>query len=1432
MLLFNLLSKIDLLVENERKELEFKAREGIIFSIQEIIKKMNYANYRDEIILIGRTITGIKFACRIYDIYNSVTFKLDKRQEMEKNKIFLATLDNLVRHRINKEIENVSSSSSSSSKTSWIYERISNLLKKNKFDTIYAREENFFEELEMTQYQFYSPVKFWTLRVKLIDSLVIKIIEDVLGEKENCRILCQIIAFQNEEIKIFADKMGIIERCIVEYKIQPEKWYRIKNEEKKYEIPLAKNCITNAEIEINASCKVIENFDLTQIEMQNNLQALKVLMVYDIECCKSNDTPGFVDANEDKIIMIGIKISRVGKSLKVNSSNNKYEFDDFNENNCFIEMGFCLGTCDKNLKLHHDTIVVEFESEKLMIESFLFLIKHFKIDILCGYNNNDFDDRYVMTRASKLGIENEQLQVSIMKYDVIKLVKSKKGQKSFGAKQVELLKIPGVISLDLMIVEALKSKSGKYISLGFLSSNILGITKEEMDHHLIPSYYKSKEGRTKLTSYCMQDVECTFKILQVRRYISSLIEESRTKITSITNILLDGISKQIGNIIELFMYDENVIQISEMVNLQGLSYFGGLCLIPKIGLHISKFKIISTLDFNSLYPSIMIANNMGPDTLLFYKDVKKLYPNWVRGEDYIQIGKYELIDNKLKVSYDDLDCVFVAPKHKVSIFTKFLKNFLRMRANVREEIYKIEDELRTRNLDKQSVERLKVNKNTLNESQLSYKLAANGTYGFLGSLYSAKSNKFVASAITCEGRNMLTIVQWMTTNIYIPGGCFPFSNLFKAPPRIIYGDTDSVFVKIKYKREYKSLMQISFIVGTHISVMVSSLFRPPNCLALEKNFGSCMLFSKKKYSSLKHELDTSKSIFSLIQDCIEEYNSSEFDHNKLLNEIQQNYDDLLRENLNILLKPSNSPKIDIDVLVSPFEESIIDIKMFDKHSKSLIDDYQEILNFEKEDKVNTTFNTMLLKKLEKGGDIVFNTYIPKRKEQFKKLNLFMWDVRIMTMLLPKIKYQSKIDHKGIDVVKAGGCKFIKNLQESILKTLLMDTGIDYEERKNIVVTDIKNLVTNIVQNNMPIHEYIESKKIQKNIKSVSGVNKNSYTNEKQPQIITAIKKFGRTKSTIDVSVGSLVHYVMVYDKMGNSMSKNISFCAEDPTYIFDNDLQINIVYYIEKLKKMLMRTITPLYLNVYLNFISKYATKEEKEKLTKENRNILKQQENQIDKIINVSKIDSKIVKNYDDLKTNKYFKNFKNTKKCEMCFQNEQENNSGFCYSCIRNKKEECQKIIKNKIEEQNKLVLEQNNYQTKCNICQSNDIKNKETIICVNVTCDIYWPRKVVEKKINNNRHNTIYDIEDICSNNNDQIENKHEEDDDDDDLSVVYSKKSIIVDNNNSNSITNNKINTKAKRKQKCINNKNANVNVRNVTNKKSKQSKIDNFFKKCN
>jgi DNA polymerase delta subunit 1 len=241
---------------------------------------------------------------------------------------------------------------------------------------------------------------------------------------------------------------------------------------------------------------------------------------------------------------------------------------------------------------------------------------------------------------------------------------------------------------------------------------------------------------------------------------------------------------------------------------------------------------IPVLDFNSLYPSNMIAFNLSPDTLVYVKKYdargNKVSQEGPDGDDLKAKGY--VID---EIAYDSHDpegrtvCGFVQPTsdpRTIGMLPMTLDILLKKRKETRKLMETTEDESQ---------------KSVLNGLQLAYKVVANSVYGQAGSRTSAIRKIEVAACTTAAGRDRLQFAKSIIETEY--------------DGEIVYGDTDSIFIKFKTN----SLME-SIDLAKKAADRITSLCRRPYKIEYEKTFYPFILFCRKRYVGMMYEDDASK----------------------------------------------------------------------------------------------------------------------------------------------------------------------------------------------------------------------------------------------------------------------------------------------------------------------------------------------------------------------------------------------------------------------------------------------------------------------------------------------------------------------------------------------------------------------------------------------
>ncbi len=404
------------------------------------------------------------------------------------------------------------------------------------------------------------------------------------------------------------------------------------------------------------------------------------------------------------------------------------------------------------------------DDEREIILKFVNAIKRLDPDVIVGYNQNNFDWPYLKKRAEKHGI---RLDIGRDRSEL-----SLKGGRP---------KIAGRLNVDLYDI-ALKMSDVKIKKLENVAE-YLGTKVEIADIEAKDIYrFWTKGEREKVLRYAKQDVLNTYliaeELLPMHYELSKLIRLPLDDVTRMgrgkqVDYLLLSEAHKIGEVAP------NPLEIEE-------SYEGAFVLEPARGLH----ENVICLDFAAMYPSIMIAYNISPDSL-------------VRGE---------------------CDDCYVAPEvgHK---FRKkpdgFFRRILKMLVERRREIKK-----RMKELDPNSHEyRL------LDIKQSALKVLINSIYGYTGWTLARWYCRECAEATTAWGRHCIKRAIRIAKDMGF---------------EVLYCDTDSLFVK----KDALGLEELEREVSKLIDKLSNEL---PIQIEVDEYYASIFFVEKKRYAGLTRD---------------------------------------------------------------------------------------------------------------------------------------------------------------------------------------------------------------------------------------------------------------------------------------------------------------------------------------------------------------------------------------------------------------------------------------------------------------------------------------------------------------------------------------------------------------------------------------------------
>jgi DNA polymerase elongation subunit (family B) len=358
-------------------------------------------------------------------------------------------------------------------------------------------------------------------------------------------------------------------------------------------------------------------------------------------------------------------------------------------------------------------------------------------------------------------------------------------------------------------------------------------TKDDVSaKEMFASHNGSSAERAMVAKYCIQDCDLVLTLMAKLDTLVNARGMADVCRVPIQYIFLRGQGIKIYSAVVYNASKRNQVIMTQEGFEGDSSYEGAIVLSPKIGMYLDQ--PIPVLDFNSLYPSNMIAYNLSPDTLVYIKryneEGKLVQMTGVDGKDYKEKGY--TID---EVSYDETFngvnvktiCGYVQPSadtRTIGILPLTLDLLLKKRKETRKLMETIEDESQ---------------KSVLNGLQLAYKVVANSVYGQCGSKTSPIRKLEVAACTTAAGRDRIQFAKGIVENEF--GGS------------VIYGDTDSIFIRFPTKDLGESMD-----LARKSAERITSLCRKPYKIEYEKTFYPFILFCRKRYVGMMYEDDTVK----------------------------------------------------------------------------------------------------------------------------------------------------------------------------------------------------------------------------------------------------------------------------------------------------------------------------------------------------------------------------------------------------------------------------------------------------------------------------------------------------------------------------------------------------------------------------------------------
>jgi DNA polymerase delta subunit 1 len=476
-----------------------------------------------------------------------------------------------------------------------------------------------------------------------------------------------------------------------------------------------------------------------------------------------------------------------------------------------IKMAFCVDGIGDRILEHDDVTVVLVRDQRELIKTYVDYVAYRNPEVLMGFNHLAYDYAFLVDRYFR-GPRVKSSYAKI-KYCPIKPIKETWSSSAYKNNDFWMLDSPGVVDVDIM---QFATREGYYKghSLNEIATAELGEQKIDMDHIRMHEMFTNNKDDDILSiaEYCLKDCTLPLDIFDKKKILIGLLERARVQRVSPNEIYSKGSGQHVMGQLHYECSLNGYIMDEDKT--PKLRYKGASVIDPKPGI----YKDCATVDFSSLYPSIMISDNICYTTYVprqerlgsidAYIDI----PVEMDRESALQHYK----DNITEIHGDRVIAIFSFSMTRKGVIPSLVEKLIDARKHCKDILTTCSEG----------------EKSTWNMRQYSYKIAANSIYGLLGSGNPYLTFPIGAACVTARGRYHLntTITR--------------FIREFNV--KVIYGDTDSCFIKIDGCISYDMYKEACTELCFKISMSRIKL-------EFENAFSKLLILGKKHYVAIKYD---------------------------------------------------------------------------------------------------------------------------------------------------------------------------------------------------------------------------------------------------------------------------------------------------------------------------------------------------------------------------------------------------------------------------------------------------------------------------------------------------------------------------------------------------------------------------------------------------
>ncbi|XP_058247909.1 DNA polymerase zeta catalytic subunit [Hemibagrus wyckioides] len=478
-----------------------------------------------------------------------------------------------------------------------------------------------------------------------------------------------------------------------------------------------------------------------------------------------------------------------------------------------------------------DLQVIYTVDEKELFEEVCKIMRKYDPDILVGYEVQMHSWGYLLQRASALSVDLCQ-QISRVPGDT-KENRFSEDKDEYGTEVMSEIHIVGRITINLWRIMKTEAALNNY-TFESVAFHLLHQRFPLYTHRTLSDWFDHNTHlyRWKVVDHYMSRVCGVMQLLKQRDVVGRTSEFARVFGIQFYHVLTRGSQYRVESMMLRIAKPLNFIAVSPSVSQRAQQRAPQS--VPLILEPESRFysNSVLVLDFQSLYPSVVIAYNYCYSTCLGHAHNLGTSDEFKFGCTSLRVPPDLLYQLRNDITISPNGVAFVKASVRKGLLPRMLEEILHTRLMVKSVMKSYGgDEALLRLLDAR---------------QLGLKLIANVTFGYTAAAFSGRMPSVeLGDSIIHKARETLERAIKLVNDTKKWGA------------RVVYGDTDSMFVLLK-----GATKEQAFKIGREIAEAVTATNPKPIKLKFEKVYLPCVLQTKKRYVGYMYEsLDQKDPVF-------------------------------------------------------------------------------------------------------------------------------------------------------------------------------------------------------------------------------------------------------------------------------------------------------------------------------------------------------------------------------------------------------------------------------------------------------------------------------------------------------------------------------------------------------------------------------------------